>query len=99
MTMEQVEALLGPPNRIDSINIAGLSGTSASWRSNNAVIFIQFFNNQVKIKSMNKPDPEFYLSPEEEKKYKEEQQNKSRNNRHSQVILPIPTSTIEKIEL
>lgn len=56
MTMQEVITILGEPSSSDSINIAGISGTSAVWQSNNAEINIQFLNNRVTIKVFNKPN-------------------------------------------
>lgn len=55
MTMQEVITILGEPSSSDSINIAGISGTSAVWQSHNAEINIQFLNNRVTIKVFNKP--------------------------------------------
>jgi hypothetical protein len=55
MTMQEVITILGEPSSSDSINIAGISGTSAVWQSHNAEINIQFLNNRVTIKAFNKP--------------------------------------------
>lgn len=54
MTMEQVVAILGNPTTSESMNVMGLSGTSAQWKDNNAVISIKFFNNTVQVKTFNK---------------------------------------------
>lgn len=54
MTMEQVVTILGNPTTSESMNVMGLSGTSAQWKDNNAVISIQFFNNTVQVKTFNK---------------------------------------------
>lgn len=51
MTVSQVEAILGKPTRMDSIDIAGISGTSAIWKTDDAVIMVQFLDNVVKIKT------------------------------------------------
>jgi hypothetical protein len=55
MTMQEVMTILGEPSSSDSINIAGISGTSATWQTNKAEINIQFLNNRVTIKVFNKP--------------------------------------------
>lgn len=55
MTLEEVVSILGEPTSSDSVNIAGISGTSAVWKSSNAEINIQFLNNRVTIKVFNKP--------------------------------------------
>lgn len=55
MTLEEVVTILGEPTSSDSVNIAGISGTSAVWKSSNAEINIQFLNNRVTIKVFDKP--------------------------------------------
>ncbi len=57
MTMKEVVAIIGEPTSSDSINIAGISGTSAVWKDNNAEIDIQFLNDRVTVKSFSKPSP------------------------------------------
>ena len=54
MTPQQVYAILGQPSNSSSINIAGLSGTIATWENakTHTKITIQFFNQQVKIKNL-----------------------------------------------
>ena len=54
MTMQQVVAILGEPTNVESFNIAGLSGTSASWETKESLVTIQFLNNTVKIKTFSK---------------------------------------------
>lgn len=54
--MQEVVALLGEPTSAESINIAGISGTSAVWKDNNAEIDIQFLNDRVTVKAFSKPD-------------------------------------------
>ena len=56
MTQDQVYAILGEPTHSSSINIAGLSGTIATWEDPGAdtKITIQFFNERVKIKNLAK---------------------------------------------
>lgn len=54
MSMKQVVAIIGEPTSSESINIAGISGTSATWKTKDAAIAIQFLNNQVTIKIFNK---------------------------------------------
>lgn len=51
MPMSQVITILGEPTTSDSVNIAGISGTSATWKNRNVVIAIQFLNDNVQIKS------------------------------------------------
>jgi RecG-like helicase len=54
MTMQQVVQILGEPTTSESVNIAGIAGTSATWKDRNGVIVIQFFNDQAKIKTFSK---------------------------------------------
>lgn len=54
MTMKQVVALIGEPTHTESINIAGLSGTSAVWKDSQGEIDIQFFNDKVAVKAFSK---------------------------------------------
>lgn len=56
MSMQEVIAILGEPSSSESISVAGISGTSATWRNNNSEIVIQFLNNKVTVKTMGKPD-------------------------------------------
>jgi hypothetical protein len=58
MTMNEVVAILGEPTSSQSLNIAGISGTSATWSKNNIEINIQFLNNKVTVKSFRKPKSE-----------------------------------------
>ena len=54
MTMEQVVTILGEPTSVETINLAGISGASATWKSGGSIITIQFFNHKVKIKALSK---------------------------------------------
>lgn len=58
MSLEQVISILGEPTASRSINIAGLSGTSATWKNKDAEITIQFLNDQVTIKTFMKAHPD-----------------------------------------
>lgn len=58
MTMKEVVSILGEPTSSESINIAGISGTSAIWKDNNAEIDIQFLNDKVTVKSFSKINPQ-----------------------------------------
>jgi hypothetical protein len=51
MSMEQVVAILGEPSDSQSITFGGLSGTSATWKNNDATITLQFLNDKMQIKS------------------------------------------------
>lgn len=54
MSMKQVVALIGEPTHTESINVAGLSGTSAVWKDSKGEIDIQFFNDKVAVKAFSK---------------------------------------------
>lgn len=56
MTMQEVISILGEPTSSESINVAGVSGTSAVWKDNNAEIDIQFLNDKVAVKAFSKPE-------------------------------------------
>ena len=56
MTMQEVAAILGEPTTSEGIMIAGISGTSATWKDDKAEIDIQFLNNKVAVKSFSKLD-------------------------------------------
>lgn len=49
--MKEVVAILGEPTSSDSLNIAGMSGTTAVWKSGDAQIDVQFINDRVIIKA------------------------------------------------
>jgi hypothetical protein len=51
MTIKQVTAILGEPTNVESINIAGISGTSATWKDEDGQIDIQFLNERVTVKA------------------------------------------------
>lgn len=55
MTFEEVRKILGPATESSSVQIGDLSGTSASWVSEEGRIQIQFLNDKVKIKQFTKP--------------------------------------------
>lgn len=55
MQMKEVIAILGEPTTSDSVNIAGISGTSATWKDKQAVISIQFLDDKVQIKAYSNP--------------------------------------------
>jgi len=54
MTMQEVVDILGEPTSSESLNIAGISGTTAVWKDSSARINIQFLNNKVTIKTFSK---------------------------------------------
>ena len=55
MTEQEVSAILGSPAESSSSSILGISGTSSTWRSGDAVITIRFVNGKVALKSFDKP--------------------------------------------
>lgn len=57
MTMKEVIGILGEPTDSQSIMIAGISGTSAIWKDEQAEIDIQFLNDKVTVKSFSKLHP------------------------------------------
>ena len=85
MTMQQVVQILGQPINVHAINVGGVSGTSVRWESRDAVIFVQFFNNKAKAKSMHEADVEFNSG----------KINTHSQNKHTQIDLPVPTDTID----
>jgi hypothetical protein len=54
MSMKEVESILGTPTSAESVNIGGISGTSAVWKDNDVEISIQFLNDKVTVKSLSK---------------------------------------------
>jgi len=55
MTYEDVASILGPSTESSSVQIGGLSGTSARWAGEQGTIQIQFLNGKVRIKQFSKP--------------------------------------------
>lgn len=55
MPEAEVLALLGKPTESSSVNILGVSGTSARWVSGDAAITVRFVNGKVALKSFEKP--------------------------------------------
>ena len=56
MTRDEVSAILGKPTESSSVDILGVSGSSATWTDRNARITIQFVNDKVRMKSFSRPD-------------------------------------------
>ena len=56
MPMSEVITILGEPTASESVNFAGISGTSATWKNKNTVITIQFLNDKVQIKAFSHPE-------------------------------------------
>lgn len=57
MTEQQVIEVLGQPAETSSMGALGMSGTSATWRDDKAVISIQFVNGKVRLKQFDRPKP------------------------------------------
>lgn len=55
MTEQQVIELLGQPSETSSVSALGVSGTSAVWRAEDAVISVQFVNGKVRLKQFDRP--------------------------------------------
>ncbi len=55
MTEQQVIELLGQPSETSSVSALGVSGTSAVWRTEDAVISVQFVNGKVRLKQFDRP--------------------------------------------
>lgn len=54
MTLKEVTAILGEPTNSNSVNIAGVSGTTSVWRDGDTEINIQFLNGVVLLKTYSK---------------------------------------------
>jgi hypothetical protein len=54
MTQKDVVAILGEPTETSAISIAGLSGGMATWRDGNTEISVQFLNDKVQAKQLNR---------------------------------------------
>lgn len=68
MTMKEVIAIIGEPTSSESINIAGISGTSAVWKNKDAEIDIQFLNDRVAVKAFSNSVDESETPQERKKK-------------------------------
>lgn len=55
MTYEEVTSILGSSTESSSVQIGGLSGTSARWTGEEGTIQVQFLNGKVRIKQFSKP--------------------------------------------
>lgn len=53
--MEDVVALIGKPTSTEHIDVTGVTGTSAVWKTASAEIDIQFIDNRVAVKLFNQP--------------------------------------------
>lgn len=56
MTQAQVKAILGEPTESSSLDIAGFSGTTSTWKSGDITIAIRFINGKVVAKQFSKPE-------------------------------------------
>jgi hypothetical protein len=54
MTEQEVIALLGTPSETSSVNVLGLSGTSARWVGKDAAITVRFVNGKVAVKAFDR---------------------------------------------
>jgi hypothetical protein len=54
MTMDQVQSILGKPTESSSVDVAGMSGSTATWEGEEGTISIQFMNGKVKAKQFSK---------------------------------------------
>lgn len=52
MPESEVITMLGEPAETTSIDLGLFSGTTATWRHKNTVIFVQFLNGKVQTKQM-----------------------------------------------
>lgn len=64
MSMKQVITILGNPSNVEEIHIAGISGTSATWKDENGQIDIQFLNERVTVKAFSAFDKNTDEKPE-----------------------------------
>jgi hypothetical protein len=54
MTQKEVVAILGEPTETSAISIGELSGGMATWQDGNTVISVQFVNDKVQAKQLNR---------------------------------------------
>lgn len=62
--MKQVTTILGTPTNVEKINIAGISGTSATWKDEKGQVDIQFLNERVTVKAFSSFDKNDEERPE-----------------------------------
>jgi hypothetical protein len=55
MTQAEVRDILGEATESSSLDIAGFSGTTSTWRRNDISITVQFVNGKVVAKQFSKP--------------------------------------------
>jgi hypothetical protein len=56
MTQAEVKAILGEATEASSLDVAGFSGTTATWRHGDTTIKVQFVNGKVVTKQFAKPE-------------------------------------------
>lgn len=56
MAKKEVFAILGEPTETSSLQLGGLSGTSAVWEDGHSRITIQFVNDKVKLKQFTRSE-------------------------------------------
>ena len=54
MPEQEVMSLLGKPTESSSVQVLGVSGTSARWVGDDAVITVRFVNGKVRLKSFDR---------------------------------------------
>jgi hypothetical protein len=54
MTMDEVKSVLGSPTNTSTMEMGGISGTTAIWSDNKNTISVQFMNGKVKFKQFTK---------------------------------------------
>ncbi|GAA5784849.1 hypothetical protein GCM10007860_06710 [Chitiniphilus shinanonensis] len=54
MTRERVVEILGEPDQSDSGSLLGISGEHAQWKSGGTTVTVQFVNDKVMTKDMEK---------------------------------------------
>jgi hypothetical protein len=55
MSEQEVIAILGEPTESSSVNVLGISGTTARWVRGDTEVTIRFVNGQVALKRLDKP--------------------------------------------
>ena len=56
MTQAEVKIILGDPTEASSLDVAGFSGTTSTWKQGDTTIRIQFVNGKVVAKQFSKPE-------------------------------------------
>jgi len=55
MSEQEVLSILGSPTESNSVDVLGISGTSARWVGSDAEITVRFVGGKVALKSFDKP--------------------------------------------